>query len=104
VIARVESGGIEESLQQLKREYGTELGYLRVRALPLTWQIEEFVQRCDRVYVVEQNRDGQLADLIRMELPDHAGRIRKILHYDGLPIDARFVTDRIAEAEGFEKE
>jgi 2-oxoglutarate ferredoxin oxidoreductase subunit alpha len=95
---------IEESLLQLKREYGTELGYLRVRALPLTVQIEEFVQRCDRVYVVEQNRDGQLADLIRMELPDHAGRIRKILHYDGLPIDARFVTDRIVEAEGFEKE
>ncbi len=95
---------IEESLLQLKREYATELGYLRVRALPLTGHVKEFVERYDRVYVVEQNRDGQLAGLIRMEIPENAGRIRKILHYDGLPIDARFVTDQIADAEGLEKE
>ena len=58
-------------------------------------QALEFVARYPRIYVVEQNRDGQMADLLRLERPDLAPRIRSVRHYDGMPIDAKSVTDQI---------
>jgi len=73
--------------------------YLRVRALPFTDDLRKFVESHDHVYVVEQNRDAQMRDLIRLELPDQAMKIRSVRHYDGLPIDAKFVTDAIMEQE-----
>ena len=90
---------VEESLAQLEAEFGIVAGYLRVRALPFTSHLEEFLQSHERVYVVEQNRDGQMADLVVIESPECAAKIRKVLHYTGLPIDARFITDHIAANE-----
>ena len=90
---------VEESLIQLRNEYAIEFHYLRIRALPFTAPLEAFLGSCQRVYVVEQNRDGQMADLLRMEFAEQAGKIRKIRHYDGLPIDARFITDQVVEQE-----
>ena len=49
--------------------------------------------------MVEQNRDGQMSDLVRLEVGTDAAKIRPVLHYIGLPIDARFVTDAILELE-----
>jgi 2-oxoglutarate ferredoxin oxidoreductase subunit alpha len=90
---------IEESRHQLRTERGIEASYMRLRALPLPRELAAFVASHERVYVVEQNRDGQMADLIRLEVGDEQKRIRKILHYDGLPIHARFVTDAVVEME-----
>ncbi|MDD5541791.1 MAG: 2-oxoacid:acceptor oxidoreductase subunit alpha [Acidobacteriia bacterium] len=90
---------ILESRDQLRNEKKIETSYLRLRSLPFTGDVAEFVTRHERVYVVEQNRDGQLADLIRLEVGPHSPRIRKVLHYSGLPIDARTVTEMIAAAE-----
>jgi 2-oxoglutarate ferredoxin oxidoreductase subunit alpha len=93
---------ILESRDQLREEADVKTGYLRVRALPFTSDLEAFVSRHQRVYVVEQNRDGQLAQLARLELagkPELAGRIRSVLHYSGLPIDARFVTEQVLAQE-----
>jgi 2-oxoglutarate/2-oxoacid ferredoxin oxidoreductase subunit alpha len=74
--------------------------YLRVRALPLSQQVEEFVARHDRVYVVEQNRDGQIYDLIRLALPPAlVGRLRSIRHYDGQPIPADAIIEPLLESE-----
>jgi 2-oxoglutarate ferredoxin oxidoreductase subunit alpha len=74
--------------------------YLRVRALPLSKQVVDFVARHERVYVVEQNRDGQVFDLIRLELPPELiGRLRSIRHYDGQPIPADAITEPILESE-----
>jgi 2-oxoglutarate ferredoxin oxidoreductase subunit alpha len=74
--------------------------YLRVRALPLSKQVEEFVSRHDRVYVVEQNRDGQIYDLIRLALPaELVGRLRSIRHYDGQPIPADAIIEPLLESE-----
>jgi 2-oxoglutarate ferredoxin oxidoreductase subunit alpha len=93
-----------ESIDQLKREYEMEISYYRLRALPFTGDLSEFFERHDRVYVVEQNRDGQMAMLVRLELPAGlAGKVRSIRHYTGLPIDARFVTDALVAAEAAEK-
>jgi 2-oxoglutarate ferredoxin oxidoreductase subunit alpha len=95
---------IIESQDQLSREYKLPVSYYRLRAVPFTRHLREFFERHDRVYVVEQNRDAQMAGLIKLELtPELGGKIRSILHYSGLPIDARFVTDAVIAAEKGEK-
>lgn len=82
------------------RARGFETDELRVRALPLSPEVTAFVERHERVYVVEQNRDGQLYDLIRLELPpDQVGRVRSIRHYDGRPIPAEAITRPLLELE-----
>jgi 2-oxoglutarate ferredoxin oxidoreductase subunit alpha len=90
---------VQESRHQLRAEKGIETSYMRLRALPLPRDLAAFVAEHERVYVVEQNRDGQMADIIRLEIGEEQNRIRKILHYDGLPIHARFVTDAVVELE-----
>src|SRR5713226_946489 len=74
--------------------------YLRVRALPLSPEVKRFVSRHDRVYVVEQNRDGQVYDLIRLALPPElVGRLHSIRYYDGQPIPADAITEPLLESE-----
>ncbi len=92
---------IVESLDQLKQEYELPVSYCRVRGFPFSEQVFDFIRRHKRVYVVEQNRDGQLLELLRMEI-DAADveRLRSIRHYKGIPIDARSVTDEIVSQEG----
>ena len=74
--------------------------YLRVRALPLSPVVHEFVRRYDRVYVIEQNRDGQLTDRLRSEVPDRAAILKPVTYYHGLPLDAQTVTDGVLAHEG----
>ena len=94
---------MSECRDQLSKEYGVTFNYLRIRALPFTHHVQEFVSRCERVYVVEQNRDGQMADLVRLEVGEDQNKIRTILHYKGLPVDARFITDHVMAHEKGEK-
>jgi len=92
---------VTESRDQLAREAGLSISYLRLRAFPFTVELEEFIDRHDRVYVVEQNRDAQMLSLMRREM-DHGriAKLRSVLHYNGLPIDARSITDAVLEHEG----
>jgi 2-oxoglutarate ferredoxin oxidoreductase subunit alpha len=96
---------IVESRDQLAKEEGIATSYLRLRAYPFTAEVWDFIDACDRVYVVEQNRDAQMLQLVRQELssrPELAGlvgKLRSVLHYNGLPIDARFVTEQILAQE-----
>ena len=79
---------------------GLQVDYMRVRALPLSHEVAAFVKRHERVYVIEQNRDGQLYGILRTELPPHLiGKLQSICHYNGVPIDAHAVADPILEAE-----
>jgi 2-oxoglutarate ferredoxin oxidoreductase subunit alpha len=95
---------VGESRDQLAREAGLKTSYLRLRAYPFTDDVMEFIHQCDRVYVVEQNRDGQMFGLLRMELePALSGKLRSVRHFNGLPIDARSVTDDIAAQEGVQR-
>ena len=92
---------IEESRDQLVRETGTSCAYLRLRAYPFTSELGDFIDRHKRVYVVEQNRDAQMLSLMRLELgSERIAKLRKVLHYNGLPIDARSITDDILSQEG----
>ncbi len=90
---------VVEAIDRL-REAGIEADYLRVRALPLSPEVATFVKRHERVYVVEQNRDGQLYGILRAELPTYLiGRLESIRHYNGVPIDAHVIIDPLLEAE-----
>jgi 2-oxoglutarate ferredoxin oxidoreductase subunit alpha len=90
-----------ESLDQIQKEYGQSVDYLRIRSFPFTPEIHDFVASHERIYVVEQNRDGQMASLLKLDLPaDQVTKLRSILHYNGLPIDARTITEEFATKEG----
>jgi 2-oxoglutarate/2-oxoacid ferredoxin oxidoreductase subunit alpha len=96
---------IVESRDQLSHEHNLSTDYLRVRAFPFTQEVEEFIRNHQRVYVVEQNRDAQLLALLKNELPaELATRLRSIAHIDGLPVDARSVTDEIVKLQSGQKE
>ncbi len=91
---------IVETRDQLREEAGLSTSYLRLRAYPFNAAVEEFIRRHDRVYVVEQNRDAQMMSLLKMDLPvELLTRLRSVLHYNGLPIDARSVTASIVAQE-----
>ncbi len=83
-----------EARDLLKTE-GLPTSYLLVRALPFAKEVGAFLDAHRVVHVVEQNRDGQMASLLKMEFPQAAGRIRSVLHYDGWPIDAQTVIDGV---------
>jgi len=90
-----------ESRDQLRKEYGVETDYLRVRGYPFPCQVHEFIAAHERVYVVDQNRDGQMHTLLKLDLdPAQVTRLRSVRHYNGLPLDARSVTDEIISQEG----
>ncbi len=90
-----------ESREQLRNEFDIENSYLRVRAFPFHQDLSDFIARHDRVYVVEQNRDAQLRDLILLDIdPALHSKLRSVRYYGGLPIDARTITDEIVQQEG----
>lgn len=86
--------------RDILRDDGLELDYLRVRALPLAPEVAAFIERHERVYVVEQNRDGQLYSILRAELPAHLiSRLHSVRHYNGVPIDAQAIVEPLRAAE-----
>jgi 2-oxoglutarate ferredoxin oxidoreductase subunit alpha len=95
---------IEESRDQLARESGLRTSYMRLKAYPFTDDLAEFINHHDRVYVVEQNRDAQMFGLMRMELdPSLTMKLRSVRHFNGLPVDARSVSDDILAQEGVQR-
>jgi 2-oxoglutarate ferredoxin oxidoreductase subunit alpha len=92
---------VVESRDQLKKEYGVETDYLRIRAYPFTREIHEFVASHERVYVIEQNRDAQMQSLLKLDLSaSEITKLRSVRHFNGLPMDARSVTDELVMQEG----
>jgi 2-oxoglutarate ferredoxin oxidoreductase subunit alpha len=90
---------IDECRDQLKAESGIDASYLRIRALPFSPQVESFIAGHDRLYIVEQNRDAQMRSLLVLEYPALATRLKSILHYNGIPIDARTITKALLAME-----
>lgn len=91
---------VSESRDQLRNEYKYETDYLRLRAFPFSKEVHEFVASHDRVYVIEQNRDAQMLSLLKLDLPAaDLVKLRSVRHFNGLPIDARTVTDELVLQE-----
>ena len=92
---------VRESADQLRNEYDIQTSYLRLRAYPFTEELKDFIRRHERVYVVEQNRDGQLLGLMRLEFEaELIAKLRSVRYYGGMPLDARTVTDEVVRQEG----
>src|SRR5262249_20848852 len=93
----------QESRDQLKEETKVETSYFRLRGYPFNEDLVSFVDKHERIYVIEQNRDAQLLQLMKLELtPERQTKLRSVLHYNGLPIDARSITDDVLSQEGYE--
>jgi 2-oxoglutarate/2-oxoacid ferredoxin oxidoreductase subunit alpha len=86
--------------RQALAEAGKPVDYLRLRALPLSDDVAAFISRHENVFVVEQNRDGQVFDMIRLALPsDLIDRVHSIRHYNGQPIPAAAITEPLLPLE-----
>jgi 2-oxoglutarate ferredoxin oxidoreductase subunit alpha len=81
-------------------ERGVHLDLLRVRGFPFHQDVKSFIGEHDQVFVVEQNRDGQLRTLLVNELEIDPAKLVRVLHFDGTPITARFISDAIADKVG----
>jgi 2-oxoglutarate ferredoxin oxidoreductase subunit alpha len=90
------TAAMSEALVALETD-GLHLDTLRLRAFPFSDEVIEFVNAHDQVFVVEQNRDAQMRMLLVNECAIDPARFISILHYDGTPITARFITGAIAE-------
>jgi len=86
---------IIEALARLSEE-GIAASYLRVRALPTNGAVKEFVAKYDKVYVIENNLDGQLHKILQTEFPESATKLVSLAKCDGLPLSARWITEQIA--------
>jgi 2-oxoglutarate ferredoxin oxidoreductase subunit alpha len=90
---------VDEARVLLEQANGPKTAYLRMRALPCTKEVHEFVKKYERIYIVEANRDGQMKQILSMAMPGEAPRFRSACHSDGLPLTARWVKDAILEQE-----
>jgi len=94
---------ITECRDQLREETDVKASYFRLRAYPFTDDLGAFIDAHDRIYVVEQNRDAQLLQLMKLEYsPERCAKLQSVRHYNGLPIDARSITDDVLAKEGYE--
>ncbi len=89
-------GAVKEALFRLKQK-NIGLNYCRVRAFPFNHEVKNFIDKHERVYVVEQNRDAQLRSLLILDAEADSEKLVSMLHYDGMPINAAFVIDEIEE-------
>jgi 2-oxoglutarate ferredoxin oxidoreductase subunit alpha len=89
---------IEEARDRLANA-GIKTDFLRVRALPASEEVRRFIERHERVYVIEMNRDGQLHSILTLDAPELATRLRSIAYLDGMPLTARWVVEAIMEKE-----
>lgn len=90
---------VEEARVQLEKEHGLKTDFLRLRAIPFTDEVTEFIKSHEQVYVVELNRDGQLQQLLTIKYPEHATRLVAVAFNDGLAPTAKWVKTSILEKE-----
>ena len=89
-------GACEEALDRLKK-VNVSLNYCRVRAFPCSDAVKEFIGKHEVVYVVEQNRDSQFRSLLILDSGADPAKLVSLLHYNGMPLNAGFVVDKVRE-------
>ncbi len=89
---------IEEARDRLAAQ-GVKTSFMRLRALPINDEVSEFINRHDRCYVVELNRDGQMHTILQAELPAQTNKLRSLAILDGMPLTARWVVENLSAAE-----
>ena len=89
-------GACVEARDRLARQ-NIAVNYCRVRAFPFNESVKEFIDKHDVVYVVEQNRDAQLRTLLMLDADADPAKLKSLLHYNGMPLNAGFVVARVLE-------
>jgi 2-oxoglutarate ferredoxin oxidoreductase subunit alpha len=89
---------VREALDRLKTQ-GLPLDYLRLRALPVSNEVVDFVRQHARVYVIEMNTNGQAYQIISNDIPDCEGTLISLTHNDGLALTAGWIQAAIVAEE-----
>lgn len=87
---------IEEARDRLEAD-GVHSSFMRLRALPVNDQVKEFVQKYDKVFVIELNRDGQMHNILQSEMPELATRLVSLAYMDGMPLTAHWIVEAIGQ-------
>jgi 2-oxoglutarate ferredoxin oxidoreductase subunit alpha len=90
---------VDEARSLLKKDPGLKTDFLRLKALPCTSEVYDFVEKHERTYVVEANRDGQLRQILTILMPEQATKLRSASHGDGLSLTAKWVIQAILAQE-----
>ena len=89
---------VQEGRARLK-EMGITTSYLRLRAVPFSDDVVEFIRKYERIYVIEMNTDGQMRQLLQLAAPDQATNLISLAHNDGLPLSARWIAETLCAQE-----
>ncbi|HLF81065.1 MAG TPA: 2-oxoacid:acceptor oxidoreductase subunit alpha, partial [Anaerolineales bacterium] len=89
---------VQEARARLAEE-GFTVDYLRLRAVPFSQEVTDFIRAHEVCYVIEMNTDGQMHKLLQLETPDLATRLRSLARNNGLPLSARWIAESLQAAE-----
>lgn len=101
-IGIISSGSADPAVveaRDLLADQGLKTDYLRIRSLPFSDEVEQFLQSHRQVFVVELNRDGQLLQLLTLKYPGLAAKMVKTAHVDGLPLTARWIVEQLTRGQ-----
>jgi 2-oxoglutarate/2-oxoacid ferredoxin oxidoreductase subunit alpha len=101
-IGLIAFGSTDPAIQEARHDLvnrGIQTDYLRVRSIPFSPEVAEFIRNHDHTYVIELNRDGQLHQLLTLEVPDRATNLISLAHIDGLPLTAKWVENALLSDE-----
>jgi len=93
------TSAVEEARVLLRKDKEKKTNFMRLRSLPFTREVQNFIKKHERIYVVEANRDGQLRQILSATIPDQASKLRSVCHSDGLPLTAKWVEESILAQE-----
>ena len=95
-------GTTDLAMQEALESLDSKPAYLRIRAYPFHEEVEAFLAEHPQVLVIEQNQQGQMAQLLRMNFPQHADRIESETYYGGLPLTTQIVKEAMEQHLGVE--
>jgi 2-oxoglutarate/2-oxoacid ferredoxin oxidoreductase subunit alpha len=101
-IGLIAFGSTDPALQEARHHLasqGIPTNYLRVRSIPFSSEVSDFIREHDRNYVIELNRDGQMHQLLTLEVPEHAASLISLAHIDGLPLTSKWVEKALLSKE-----
>ncbi len=81
--------------RDIMKENGVTIDAMRLRAFPFNDDVKDFIESHEQVFVIEQNKQGQMRSLLVNELEIDPKKLPKIVNYDGMPITADFICERL---------
>ena len=84
-----------EEAKELLQNQNIEVDAIRLKAFPFGAEVVEFVNSHELVFVIEQNRDGQMRSMMMIEMETNPAKLIPVLNYDGMPITADAIKNQI---------